>query len=222
MVINTEILKLRKKNGYTQEQLAEKLDVSRQAVAKWESGEALPEVEKILLLSDLFRVTTDSLLKGNGSCFKLDNIEYENQVIREFLCKAKKETYASGNGAVKPSRTNSVDLEYSDGDLKYLDTYLGSEKFSGEEAIWIADTPIWSMNYIGRVLDDSFSGDFLKEALTKVDTELPYRGPLCYKKGDYNYFCHVTGDFLWFKGHEEIFYKNKKVYECNFHGGDIK
>lgn len=54
---------LRNQSGYSQEQLAEKMGVSRQAVSKWESGVTLPETEKIILLSDLFDVSTDFLLR---------------------------------------------------------------------------------------------------------------------------------------------------------------
>ncbi len=58
-----KIIQLRKKNDWSQEELAEKMDVSRQAVSKWESGQTIPEVDKIILLSSLFCVTTDYLLK---------------------------------------------------------------------------------------------------------------------------------------------------------------
>lgn len=54
---------LRNQSGYSQEQLAEKMGVSRQAVSKWESGVTLPETEKIILLSDFFDVSTDFLLR---------------------------------------------------------------------------------------------------------------------------------------------------------------
>lgn len=54
---------LRNQSGYSQEQLAEKMGVSRQAVSKWESGATLPETEKIIQLSDLFDVSTDFLLR---------------------------------------------------------------------------------------------------------------------------------------------------------------
>lgn len=222
MNIKNEIFKLRKNNGYTQEELAEELNISRQAVAKWEAGDAIPEVEKLITISDLFGVTIDSLLRSNSSCSSADTIKYEDNEIREFLCKAKRETYASDNGKVKASRTNSIDLKYSEGKFSYLDTYLGSENFSGEEAVWLNKTPVWSMNYFGRVIDESFSGDFLKEALSKVTPNQPYRGPQCYRKGDYNYYCHIDGDFSWFKGYEEIFFKSRKIYECRFHGGNIK
>ena len=55
---------LRKSKGISQEELADKVGVSRQAVSKWESEQSTPDVEKIILLSDLFDVTTDYLLKG--------------------------------------------------------------------------------------------------------------------------------------------------------------
>lgn len=58
------ILELRKKKGISQEELADKIGVSRQAVSKWESDASYPEPEKIILLSDFFQVSTDYLLKG--------------------------------------------------------------------------------------------------------------------------------------------------------------
>ena len=54
----------RKKNGYTQEQIAEKIGVSRQAVAKWERGEALPDIENVIALADVYEVTVDSLVRN--------------------------------------------------------------------------------------------------------------------------------------------------------------
>ncbi len=54
----------RKKKGYTQEQIAEKIGVSRQAVAKWERGEALPDIENIMALADIYEVTIDSLVRN--------------------------------------------------------------------------------------------------------------------------------------------------------------
>ncbi|MNN99983.1 hypothetical protein D3C81_2197670 [compost metagenome] len=78
------------------------------------------------------------------------------------------------------------------------------------------------MNYAGRILGEGFSGDFLKEALSLVPEEYPYRGPLVYGNGEFKYHCIVTGDFTWFSGCEEIFYNDRKVYECLFHGGAVK
>ena len=58
------IQSLRKAKGISQEELAERMGVSRQAVSKWESGQSIPDLEKIILMSDFFEVTTDYLLKG--------------------------------------------------------------------------------------------------------------------------------------------------------------
>lgn len=58
------IQSLRKAKGLSQEALADHIGVSRQAVSKWESGQSAPDLEKIILMSDLFGVTTDYILKG--------------------------------------------------------------------------------------------------------------------------------------------------------------
>ena len=63
MILADKIIRLRKKNGWSQEELAEKMQVSRQAVSKWENAQAVPDLEKILMFSSLFGVTTDYLLK---------------------------------------------------------------------------------------------------------------------------------------------------------------
>lgn len=63
MKLEDKIIMLRKQNGWSQEELAFQLDVSRQAVSKWEGGQTLPEMDKIVKLSELFEVTTDFLLK---------------------------------------------------------------------------------------------------------------------------------------------------------------
>lgn len=63
MILADKITNLRKKNSWSQEELAEKMQVSRQAVSKWEGAQTVPDLEKILALSQLFGVTTDYLLK---------------------------------------------------------------------------------------------------------------------------------------------------------------
>ncbi len=63
MTIGEKIAKLRTAMGISQEQLAEKADVSRQSVSKWESNQALPQIDKVLLLCELFNISTDELLQ---------------------------------------------------------------------------------------------------------------------------------------------------------------
>jgi transcriptional regulator with XRE-family HTH domain len=72
---------LRKSRGMSQENLAELIGVSRQAVSKWESGQSYPEMDKLILLSDLFGVSIDSMVKGiNGS--SADGASNENKAQR--------------------------------------------------------------------------------------------------------------------------------------------
>ena len=63
MTISEKIGALRHECGMSQDELAEKLDVSRQSVSKWESGKALPDSDKVLALAELFGVSTDFLLR---------------------------------------------------------------------------------------------------------------------------------------------------------------
>ena len=67
MALSEKLYSLRKKSGLSQEQLAQQLNVSRQAISKWESGTATPETEKLLILSDYFQVSLDYLLKDDDS-----------------------------------------------------------------------------------------------------------------------------------------------------------
>ena len=63
MILADKIIRLRKKLGWSQEEQAEKMNVSRQAVSKWEGAQTVPDLGKVLQLSQLFGVTTDYLLK---------------------------------------------------------------------------------------------------------------------------------------------------------------
>ncbi len=74
MNLQDKIIKLRRSHGLSQEELAERLGISRQAVSKWESGQSLPDIDKIILLSEFFGVTTDYLLKNSNN----EDIEQEN------------------------------------------------------------------------------------------------------------------------------------------------
>lgn len=63
MIFADKLIKLRKKQGWSQEELAERMNVSRQSVSKWESAASLPDIDKLILLSKLFSVSLDYLLK---------------------------------------------------------------------------------------------------------------------------------------------------------------
>ena len=79
MNFSEKLLALRKSRDLTQEQLAEKLDVSRQSISKWESGQAVPELEKIVALSGLFDVTIDYLLKPS----EIDELSVKTEMLEK-------------------------------------------------------------------------------------------------------------------------------------------
>ena len=223
MIFSEKLQLLRKSKGLTQENLAEKLDVSRQAVAKWESGQAYPDIGNLIAVSRLFHVTVDYLVKDQAcavNCAGGASTDFEKLVA--FRLEANVHTYAAYMNAVDSTRLDSHDFSYRNGAYTYHDTYVGGEQFAGEEAIWQEGKSRYAMNYMGRVLGQQFSGDFLKEALRKADKKMPYRGPEYYQAGEYTYKCTVAGDFCWFQGYEEIYWGEEKVYECYFHGGVTK
>lgn len=223
MIFSEKMQILRKSRGITQEELAERLQVSRQAVAKWESGQTYPDIMNLIQLSELFHITVDYLVKDEECNKSLEDTKRTDlDSIIEFRIEANKATYAGFGTPATSSRPNSHDYIYEKGDYLYIDTYLGSECFSGEEAVWVKQSPVYVMNYSGRVLSDKFSGNFLKEALRAASKDMPYRGPACYQAGEYIYQTKVIGDPTWFQGYEEIYYENCKVYECYYHGGLVK
>ena len=82
MILADKIIRLRKKNGWSQEELAYKMNVSRQAVSKWEGAQTIPDLEKILQLSVLFGVTTDYLLKDEIENEELTNDKASDSTVQ--------------------------------------------------------------------------------------------------------------------------------------------
>lgn len=95
MILADKIIELRKKSGLSQEELAEKMNVSRQSVSKWEGAQSIPDLDKILALSQIFGVSTDYLLKddfeteepvptdnGDGSSLRRVSMEEANRFLR--------------------------------------------------------------------------------------------------------------------------------------------
>ncbi len=67
MMLQENLIRLRKQKGYSQEELAYQLGVSRQSVSKWESGSSIPELDRLVEISELYGVTLDELVKGESS-----------------------------------------------------------------------------------------------------------------------------------------------------------
>lgn len=102
MIFADKIIRLRKKNNWSQEELAEKMDVSRQSVSKWESAQSVPDLQKILQLSQLFGVTTDYLLK--------DEIEDEEFTSEDTDTTSSKKVSLAEAGAYLTQRKKAANL----------------------------------------------------------------------------------------------------------------
>ncbi len=223
MIFSEKLQLLRKSRGFTQEALAQSLNVSRQAVAKWESGQVYPDITNLIQISNMMNVTVDYLVRDQECSAKPVPAERTDiDEIIDFRLEAAAHTYAAFMNEVDSTRLDSHDYRYEKDGYVYHDTYVGGERFAGEEAIWKKGGAVYAMNYIGRVLSDKFNGHFLKEALKKASHNMPYRGPEYYQSGEFLYKAKVSGDFTWFQGYEEIYWMDEKAYECCFHGGLIR
>ena len=109
MILADKIIENRKKNGWSQEELANRLGVSRQSVSKWESAQAVPDLKKILQLAEAFGVTTDYLIK--------DEIEEKPELELAPVDKGLEETVRS----VSMEEASSF-LEYNESSSRLIST----------------------------------------------------------------------------------------------------
>ena len=79
MLIGEKLTKLRKQEGWSQAELGEKLNTSRQTISKWELNDSLPDAENIVKICDLFNITTDSLLRDTEPQKNEDTISPNNE-----------------------------------------------------------------------------------------------------------------------------------------------
>ncbi len=86
MKFNERLLDLRKKNGWSQEELGYKLDVSRQTISKWESGQTTPELEKLRNLAKIFEISVDELISEEDVLKEEINTEKENKISSTKKC----------------------------------------------------------------------------------------------------------------------------------------
>jgi len=90
MKFNEKLIKLRKQNGLSQEELGYKLNVTRQTVSKWELGQTTPEMDNLVELSKLFNISVDELVTETVEIEKENNTIIEDQPIKEQTTKRKK------------------------------------------------------------------------------------------------------------------------------------
>lgn len=149
-----------------------------------------------------------------------------NMNLNKFLVKAKRSTYANGGESEKKIlKDKSRELFFEEDDFRYRDRYFGHDPFMGEEIVWEKNKIVWGMNYYGKIILNNISSkkiyEFLKDALKRVTTNMPFRGPKKFQKEEFTYINEVIGDFSNFSGEEIIYYKKKKIYFLQYHGGLI-
>lgn len=115
MILADKIINERKKNGWSQEELAEQLSVSRQSISKWEGAQAIPDIQKIIKMAELFGVSTDYLLKDElepegmaGSAGSSNAGEGSEGTIRVTMEEANE--YLELEADLTPRRANLVSL----------------------------------------------------------------------------------------------------------------
>lgn len=106
MILADKIIKLRKQLGWSQEDLAEKVNVSRQSVSKWESARSIPDLNRIILLADIFGVSTDYLVKDDIQEIETIGEDKEPGIIKVTLEEANK--YAESKIEVSKNTSKGV------------------------------------------------------------------------------------------------------------------
>lgn len=140
---------IRKKNGLSQEELAEKLGISRQAISKWESGQSTPDLNKLIILSELYNVTIDSLVKESDDFDTLKRKEINNGEKQEAEKVGNKETQVIIN-----FNRGSLEYEYKSKrrlfglPLVHINLGRGLKKAKGIVAIGSISYGIISLGFI--------------------------------------------------------------------------
>ena len=112
MILADKIINLRKKNGWSQEELAEKLGVTRQSISKYEGAQSIPDLDKILKLSEIFGVTTDYLIKD-----ELEEEEYAASQMQD-------------NESESDRSVHKVTMEMANEYLQIIDWSAGKTAFA--------------------------------------------------------------------------------------------
>jgi|SRR3989344_3854285 len=147
----------------------------------------------------------------------------------EFIDRAGKATYTGGGKEVsKPQRPGFIELEYSEGDLSYRDSYTGYVRSRGTETVRFKGKPIWISLYGGGMIEGKEdlahqTFEFLKKAmLQNEEGYLSLRGPHKFESGDWSYKYDQEGDIFEFWGYEEIYYKGELVFFHRIIGGIVR
>lgn len=128
-IISKYLQLLRKKHNYTQDELAKRLDISRQAVSKWETGTAIPDLEVLLKISKLYGITINDILEPNIPTKKIIDFEQLSKVpeneLREILEQYDMTSLVIASMGASPEINNLLEKLFPDVDYKMERNCIG-------------------------------------------------------------------------------------------------
>lgn len=138
-IISKYLQLLRKKHNYTQDELAKRLDISRQAVSKWETGSAIPDLEVLLKISKLYGITINDILELNIPTKKITDFEQLSEVpeneLREILEQYDMISLVIASMGASPEINNLLEKLFPDVDYKMERNRIGRVRIDEVERI---------------------------------------------------------------------------------------
>jgi Domain of unknown function (DUF5680) len=149
------------------------------------------------------------------------------EALEQFIVRAKRATYAGDGRPLLPYRLGSHDLQFTDGEWSYHDSYFGGSDFIGQEVVYYRGASIWGMNYYGYILkpdqiDAAQAGQMIKRSLSALYGEGRFLGGFEHSFEDLKYVDTNEGDVHRFSGKEFIYRVSQLIYELVYHGGLIR
>ena len=138
-IISKYLQLLRKKHNFTQDELAKRLDISRQAVSKWETGAAIPDLEVLLKISKLYGITINDILEPNIPTKKITDFEKLSEVpeneLREILEQYDMTSLVTASMGASPEINNLLEKLFPDVDYKMERNCIGRVRIDEVERI---------------------------------------------------------------------------------------
>lgn len=143
--------------------------------------------------------------------------------LKRFLIESNNAGYAAGNSKkwIK-EKDGSTTIPFEKGKWRSNDNFFGGEPYGGRNVVFLENKPVWIMVYYGFVIEEKNVDKVykvLREALRKMPTNYPFRGPKTLKFGEYKYSNSWRGDIENYSGEEKIMKNKKLVYKANYLGG---
>jgi hypothetical protein len=147
--------------------------------------------------------------------------------LHAFIVRAKAEAYVGGGKKSLAYRPDSHDLQVSESEFAYLDSYFGGTDFLGQEVVYWQGRAVWVMNYYGHILEPvsigaADAGGIIQESLSNLYQERRFLGGFRHQTRTGLYIDTNEGDVKSFKGLEWIEKREVRVYELLYHGGLVK